>query len=211
LAWWLAFDQAGVSSLLTSASLTLFVSLCWKPKGFARSYQLQVASDSEFDALVVDKPYLTEARYVLEAVEPHTAYYWRVNATNFGGRGEWSTGSFETVPPMVEVTVPNGGEQWQRGLEYFIQWHDNLSEDVVIELAKGDSLLQVIDTVPSTGAYKWEVGLDIEPGSDYSIKVKSSANEARLPKVPCFVILFFDGWFGGQALFDMSDNTFNIN
>jgi len=164
--------------------------LCWTPKGFARSYQLQVATDSEFDALVVDEAYLTEARYVLETVEPHTAYYWRVNTTNFGGTSEWSASSFDTVPPMVEVTVPNDGEQWQRGLEYFIQWHDNLSEDVVIELAKGDSLLQVIDTVPSTGAYKWEVGLDLEPGSDYSIKVKSSAD---------------------AALFDTSDSAFNIN
>ena len=176
--------------MLTSASLALPVSLCWTPKGFARSYQLQVAMDSEFDVLVVDEPYLTEVRYVLEAVEPHTAYYWRVNATNVGGTSEWSASSFETVPPMLKVTVPNGGEQRQRGVEYFIQWRDNLSEDVVIELAKGDSSLQVIDTVPSTGAYKWEVGLDIEPSSDYSIKVKSSADE---------------------ALFDMSDNTFNIN
>jgi hypothetical protein len=91
---------------------------------------------------------------------------------------------------MVRVTVPNGGEQWQRGLEVFIRWDDNLSEDVVIELYKGDSLLQTIGTTPSTGAYQWEVGLDLEPGSDYSIKVKSSADE---------------------ALFDMSDNTFTIN
>ena len=59
-----------------------------------------------------------------------------------------------------------GGEQWQRGLEYFILWDDNLSEDVVIELYKGDSLLQTIKTTPSTGAYAWEVGLGLGLGSD---------------------------------------------
>ncbi|MHC4512052.1 MAG: Ser-Thr-rich GPI-anchored membrane family protein [Planctomycetota bacterium] len=126
----------------------------------------------------------------MEAVEPNTLYYWRVNTTNQAGTSEWSEDSFETVPPMVQVTVPDGGEQWQRGLEYFILWDDNLSEDVVIELYKGDSLLRTIKTTASTGAYAWEVGLDLGPGSDYSIKVKSSADE---------------------TLFDMSDNTFTID
>ncbi len=45
---------------------------------------------------------------------------------------------------MVQDTVPNGGEQWQRGLEYYILWDDNLIEDVGIELYMGDSLLQTI-------------------------------------------------------------------
>ena len=173
-----------------SVNPELPVFLEWTPRGFARSYRLQVATDCEFDVLLVDEPYLTETRYTLETVEPGTPYCWRVCTTNEGGTSQWSASSFETVPPMVQVTVPNGGEQWQRGLEVFILWNDNLSEDVVIELYKGDSLLQIIGTTPSTGAYQWEVGLDLEPGSDYSIKVKSSADE---------------------ALFDMSDNTFTIN
>jgi len=164
--------------------------LSWTPKGFARSYQLQVATDSEFNTLVVDEPYLTEARYVLEVVEPNTPYYWRVSTTNEGGTSEWSAGSFETVPPMVQVIVPNGGEKWKRGVEYFIQWDHNLSEDVVLELYKGDTLVAFIDTVPSTGTYEWEVGLNLESGSEYTIKVKSSVNE---------------------TLFDISDNTFTIN
>ena len=50
---------------------------------------------------------------------------------------------------MVEVTVPNGGEVWKKGLSYFVQWKDNLSEDVVIELYKGTSLVETIGTVLS--------------------------------------------------------------
>ena len=173
-----------------SVNQDLPVTLSWTPKGFVNAYQLQVSKDSGFETLVVDEPWLTEARYTLEAVEPNTLYYWRVNTTNQAGTSEWSENSFETVPPMVQVTVPNGGEQWQRGLEYFILWDDNLSEDVVIELYKGDSLLQTIKTTPNMGAYTWEVGLGLELGSDYSIKVKSSADE---------------------TLFDTSDNTFTID
>jgi len=47
----------------------------------------------------------------------------------------------------------------------------------VIELHKGSSLLQTIDTVPSTGACKWEADLTLEPGDDYFIQIRSTADE----------------------------------
>jgi hypothetical protein len=131
-----------------------------------------------------------ETRYTLGAVDPNTIYYYRVNTTNYGGTGEWSTGSFETVPPMIIVTAPNGGEQWRRGLDFFIRWSDNIDEDVVLELYKGGTFVRTIRTFSSIGAYEWEVDLDLEPGCDYSIKIKSSENE---------------------AIFDMSDDTFAID
>ncbi|MHC4111801.1 MAG: aryl-sulfate sulfotransferase [Planctomycetota bacterium] len=164
--------------------------ISWSPRGFARSYQLQVATDADFTALVVDESQMTEAQYVFETAEPGTTYYYRVNTTNYGGTSDWSVGSFQTVPPMVIVTSPNGGEQWQRGLDFFIKWYDNIAEDVVLELYKDDTLVETIGTVLSDRAYEWEVDLDLEPGCDYSIKVKSSENE---------------------ALFDMSDDTFAID
>ena len=95
---------------------------------------------------------------------PDTTYYYRVRTYNEGGASDWSTGSFRTVPPMVEVAVPNGGETWKRGLSYFVQWKDNLSEDVVIELYKGTSLVETIGTVLSDRAYKWEVRPDPRAG-----------------------------------------------
>jgi len=166
------------------------VSFFWTPRGFGRSYHLQVAKDPEFKTLEVDEPNLMETRYTLGAVDPNTIYYYRVNTTNYGGTSEWSTASFQTIPPMVIVTTPNGGEQWKRGLDFFIKWEDNIDEDVVLELYKGGIFVRTIRTVSSIGAYEWEVNLDLEPGCDYSIKIKSSDNE---------------------AVFDMSDGTFAID
>jgi hypothetical protein len=168
----------------------LEVPFVWAPRGFYRSFHLQVSKDPQFTTLEIDEPNLMETSYTLGAVDPNTIYYYRVNTTNYGGTGEWSTGSFQTVPPMIEVTAPNGGEQWNRGLDFFIQWEDNIDEDVVLELYKDGTFVQTIRTVSSTGVYEWEVDLDLEPGCDYSIKVKSSENE---------------------ALFDMSDDTFAID
>ncbi len=153
------------------------VAFSWTPRGFVNSYHLQVATDPEFSALVVDEPVVTETPYVVEAVEAGTTYYWRVSTTNEAGASEWSQASFTTVPPMVQVTVPNGAEEWRRGMEYFIQWNDNLAEDVAIELHKDGALVHTIATVPSTGAYKWEAGLTLEAGQDYSIRIKSTTDE----------------------------------
>jgi hypothetical protein len=165
------------------------ISLSWSPKGFARWYHLQVATDANFTAVVVDQSWMTEAYFIWSSAEPNTTYYYRVNTTNEGGSSDWSTGSFTTVPPMIELTAPNGGESWMLGIEYFITWNDNIAEDVVLELYKDDTLLQTIGTFPSDRAYEWEVDLALEPGCDYSIKVKSSTN---------------------GALFDDSDGAFSI-
>ncbi|NIS54050.1 MAG: hypothetical protein GWN94_23620 [Phycisphaerae bacterium] len=166
------------------------VSFVWSPRGFYRSFGLQVAKDPEFKTLVADEPNLKETRYTLENLESETTYYYRVNTTNYGGTGEWATASFATAAPMIEVTAPNGGEQWKRGLDFFILWKDNIDEDVTLELYKGNTFLRTIRTVSSIGAYEWEVDLDLEPGCDYSIQVKSSENE---------------------AIFDMSDEVFAID
>ena len=152
------------------------ISLSWSPRGFARWYELQIATSQDFAVSVVDVPYQTDAYYVWNAAAPNTTYFYRVRTQNDGGESEWSVGSFQTVAPKVQVTVPNGGESWKMGLSYFIQWSDNIAESVVIELYKGGAFVKTIATAPSTGAYKWEVGLDLEPGNDYSIKIKSSAN-----------------------------------
>ena len=175
-----------------SVNQELPVSFSWTPRGFARWHHLEVATDENFTVpLVVDSSWMSESRYTWLSAGPNATYYWRAKiTTNDYVNSEWSTGSFVTVPPMVEVTAHNGGENWQRGLEYFIKWDDNIDEDVVLELYKDDTLVQTIGTVPSIGAYEWEVDLVLDPGCDYSIKVKSSTN---------------------GALFDMSDDAFNLD
>jgi hypothetical protein len=160
-----------------SVNQALPVTLSWTPQGMASSYRLQVAKDPGFSAPAVDAADLTQCRYTLDGLEPNSPYYWRVGTTNDGGASDWATSSFATVPPMIRVTSPNGGESWQRGLKVFIQWDDNLNEDVVIELYKAGVRIKTLATVPSLVSFKWEVGLDLEPGSDYAIKIKSSKDE----------------------------------
>jgi len=154
------------------------VAFFWTPRGFGRSYDLQISRSPDFAALDVNEIDLAETRYTLAGLQPGATYYWRVRTVNYGGIGDWSTRSFASVAPRVEVTVPNGGEQWQRGLEYFIRWEDNLAEDVTIELYKGDVFLKEVATVSSIGAYAWEADLAVDAGDDYTIRIRSSVDES---------------------------------
>ncbi len=162
-------DQARVNQELP-------VSFFWTPRGFGRSYDLQVSTSPDFVVLDVDEIDLAETRYTLETFEPGIVYYWRVRTINAGGVGEWSTRSFSAVAPTIEISTPNGGERWQRGLPVFIRWQDNLDEDLVIELYKGETLVRMLKKIPSIGAYEWEVDLALEPGDDYTLTIRSSVD-----------------------------------
>ena len=152
------------------------VCLAWSPQGPAGSYHLQIATNVDFSDPVVDLPDQTDAFYVWSEAAPAAAYYYRVSTSNDGGTSDWSVSAFQTVAPMIAVTVPNGGEAWQRGLKYFIQWRDNIAEDVVIDLYKSGVFLTSLATNASTGAYLWQIGMDLVPGNDYSIRISSAAN-----------------------------------
>jgi len=162
----------------TSVNQEESLNLSWTPVGFVQSYELQVSMNDTFTELVIDETSLKDAIYTLDNLIADTAYYWRTRSTNDAGTSEWTEPAlFYTIAPFVQVTVPNGGESWQRGLEYFIRWEDNLNEEVSLELYQGDQFVSVIDTVESNGAYKWEVPLDLPLAEDYLIRIKSSENQ----------------------------------
>jgi hypothetical protein len=166
------------------------VSFSWTPKGFAEGYHLQVSTNASFATLVVDASDLTESRYTNVTVAAGTRYYWRVNTSNYGGVSDWATNSFTTVPPMVQVTVPNGGEAWKRGSTYNIQWSNNVAENVALDLYKAGAFVKTLTTnSPNIPAYSWSISVSTIPASDYSIRIRSTTN---------------------AALFDSSDQYFSI-
>jgi hypothetical protein len=166
------------------------VALAWCPKGFASGYALQVSTHPDFSAPVVDEPYLVEARYAFSNAAPNTTYYWRVVAFNDTGLSDWAASSFSTVPPAIHVTAPNGGEIYGRGMACFIQWDDNLLENVTISLYKAGTLVQTLAaSAPGRVSYQWQIGQNLVPGNDYSLRIASATN---------------------PALFDASDLPFSI-
>jgi RHS repeat-associated protein len=67
----------------------------------AASYDLQVAEDAAFDALVTDVSGITTTSYVDTLSRYETEYWWRVRAHNASGTGPWSA-----VRPITTRDAP---------------------------------------------------------------------------------------------------------
>jgi len=167
-----------VAGMVYSVNQELPIWLSWSPQGLARSYDLQIATTPDFANPVLDLSGQTVAFTVWSNAAPNTPYFYRVKTVNDGGESDWAVSAFQTFPPLITVTVPSGGEAWQRGLKYFVQWHDDLAENVIIDLYKSGVFLKSLATTPSTGAYLWPIGFDLLPGNDYSIRISSATNAA---------------------------------
>jgi hypothetical protein len=150
----------------------------WAPNGFFTAFQLQVATDEEFNNTIVDSVIQYASIYELADLTENTTYYWKVKTLNGVDESSWSdTSNFRSTPPTISLTTPNGNEKWQVGLDYWIKWDDNLKEDVVLELYKAGNFLSVIDTTSSTGAFKWAIPDDMETGDDYTFVIISMDDE----------------------------------
>jgi Arylsulfotransferase (ASST)/Divergent InlB B-repeat domain/Ser-Thr-rich glycosyl-phosphatidyl-inositol-anchored membrane family len=168
------------------------VTMTWTPRGLVASFDLQVATNAGFANLVLATNNLGSGSYVLQDPLPNTQYFWRVRVVNQGGTSDWATASFTTVPPMLHLTYPAGGETWQRFRVVTIRWVDNLSENVALDIYKGGvSNRNFVASTPSTGAYTWTVGQyqAFPPGSDYTLKIRSTANPALYDFSPPFSMI----------------------
>ena len=113
------------------------ITLSWTPQGLVGSFDLQVATNADFANLVLDTNNLGSGSFVLQNPLPNTQYFWRVRAVNEGGTSDWASASFTTVPPVLHLTYPAGGEVWQRFQVVTIRWVGNLAENVALDIYKG--------------------------------------------------------------------------
>jgi large repetitive protein len=106
-------------SLLTppngqSGVLTTNVLFDWNSVPGATQYRIQIALSSDFGTTFVNQVTAnSQYTHTTPAFTNNTVYYWRVNATNSGGTGQWSaTWSFSTIqaapPPPTLIDPPNG-------------------------------------------------------------------------------------------------------
>jgi hypothetical protein len=157
------------------------VPLAWSAQGVLGSFDLQVATEAGFGELVLETNGLGSGGLTLPNLMPNTQYFWRVRTINQGGTSEWASASFTTVPPRLQLTYPAGGEVWQRFQVVTIRWMDNLSENVALDLYKGGvSNRTFVASTASSGSFTWTVGQfsDVLPGTDYTIKIRSTTNPA---------------------------------
>jgi predicted Zn-dependent protease len=104
-------------------------------------------------------------------------YQIRISSTSNNGLFDTSDGFFTiSPPPYITVTSPDGGNTLQGGSTYNITWTDNISENVRIDLYKGNLFHSTItSSTTSNGSYWWTVPTTLV-GTDYRIRVTSTSN-----------------------------------
>jgi hypothetical protein len=152
--------------------------LSWSPKGYAARFQIQVATDSLFQTLILNDSVLTVATDAVKNLKPRSPYFWRVRAFNGLYRSAWSAvWSFTVVPPYIAVLSPKDKESWQRGKSYYIVWHSNIAENVRIDLYRnGIRSLMIKDSVANVGSYVWTILPSLPVDTAYSFRIRSVAD-----------------------------------
>ena len=87
---------------------------------------------------------------------------------------DYSDTDFTIIANEITLTSPNGSENWQVESSQLITWTDNLNGNVEIQLFKASVFQTMISSSTSSdGSKEWIIPPDLEPGSDYTIKITS--------------------------------------
>lgn len=77
--------------------------LAWNDSPSAAAYQLQVSTTSSFAATVVDQSGICDTLFSVSGLRTRTQYYWRVQASNAGVNGGWTTAApFSFTTPVQQ-------------------------------------------------------------------------------------------------------------
>ena len=103
--------QVRLSFPIDRATRTALIPIfSWQAVDGAKTYALQVSTNSDLSSPVIDQSGLTETSYSITRLQDSTVYYWRVRAANGAGDGPWSEiRSFTTIlalPPQVSLIAP---------------------------------------------------------------------------------------------------------
>ncbi|MGC9342981.1 MAG: aryl-sulfate sulfotransferase [Bacteroidales bacterium] len=155
------------------------VKMEWAPDGFFDNFNLQISKDSGFTELILDTTGVKGTVIFKDDFPVNQSFFWRAKTINSAGESEWSdTAMFNVGAPFIDITSPNGGEVWQRGMRYFIEWEDNFGGNVILELFHNNELKYVVDTIENTNAYEWEIPENIDSACNYYVHIRSLEDSA---------------------------------
>jgi hypothetical protein len=175
-----------VSPINGSSDQLINVALNWNAVLLASKYNVQVATDSLFNSLVVnDTNVITNSRSLI-GLSNSTKYFWRVNASNIGGTSLYSLiFNFTTIigAPGVPVLVSPVNNSFNQTLTLTLSWNSVTGAStygVQVSTDSAFSNIFFIDTIISATTrqisslnnftkYFWRVkGINISGSAGYS-------------------------------------------
>jgi hypothetical protein len=125
-----------IDGAVNVSTLATFV---WEQSTGASSYQLQISTDPSFSTTVIDSSGITATSLTVRGLKVSTLYYWRVNASNVGGPGDWSIVRSMVTSSVAAVSNENGLPQEIRLFQNYPNPFNN-STIISYELPKSASV-----------------------------------------------------------------------
>jgi uncharacterized protein (TIGR02145 family) len=96
-----------VSPLNNATNISISALVTWSPVTGADIYNLEVASDSMFSIIIINKDSIQGINYQLTGLSDSSSYYWKVCASNTSNKSNWSeTWKFSTgIAPAVPILL----------------------------------------------------------------------------------------------------------
>ncbi len=180
--------------------ISISPTLSWNASAGATSYRLQVATNSDFVTIVYDNASITTTNQGVGPLNHSTTYYWRVNASNSFGTGNWSSAWQFTIPPPPRTPVlaspSNGATEvsisptlWWQGLveatSYRLQVATNSDfVTIVYDNASITTIYQLISTLGYSTTYYWRVNASNNSGTSPWSSVWHFTTQSAPPPPP---------------------------
>jgi len=108
-------------------------------------------------------------------------YQVRVASTTVSSADGYSAVFTISEKPIITVTNPNAGSNWQKGSHQLIKWtsQNNAGSSVQIRLYKSGSYVSTIAaSTNNDGSFSWNVPTNIAASSSYQIRINSTTSGA---------------------------------
>jgi hypothetical protein len=137
-----------VSPLNNSMSQPISLNLTWNASNDADTYQCQVATDFQFNNIIVDDSTLSSTSKSIYGLTNNILYYWKVRAKNISGYSQWSEiWNFTTInlPPPSKPALyePINGAKDQ-GPYIFMSWEYFSGSSYRLQIAKDINFISMV-------------------------------------------------------------------
>ena len=149
----------------------------WEETPGAETYQLQIATVSDFTTTFYDQSNLTDNEQFVDGFDNDKVYYWRVRAINEFGEGEWSdVWNYETkvsVPSTPVLTIPEN-QSTNLPVALTFEWEAaDLAESYRLQVSKVSDFSSTVVNTGGITATSYEVS-DLEHSQTYYWRVNAS-------------------------------------
>tara|TARA_R110001599_G_scaffold184627_5_gene378680 strand:- start:127259 stop:132175 length:4917 start_codon:yes stop_codon:yes gene_type:complete len=179
------------SPLKNATDLDTLVSFQWNASNDAEAYEIQVATDSEFNILFFEDS-LSSTMVENIKFEFASTYYWRIRAVNTVGESDWTSARTFTIreqePEIPQLLLPVDNQVDVDTLTTFVWKSADRANSYTFQISTdslfGSLFLEEItsDTSKNVG------GMDFQQEYFWRVKSSNSAGESEYSTVSSFIV-----------------------